>query len=857
MVEKFNSRVIEKKWQNKWSEENSFVAKKDLSKEKFYILEMFPYPSGKIHMGHVRNYTLGDVIARYKRGKGFNVLHPMGWDAFGMPAENAAIQNNIHPAEWTYSNIETMKSQLKLMGLSIDWSREFATCDKDYYHHQQKLFKKLFKNNLVYKKKSFVNWDPVDNTVLANEQVIDGKGWRSGAEVEQKELSQWFFKIKDYADQLLNDLDHLNNWPDKVKLMQKNWIGRSEGCYLGFDILDKNYKKVDQQLEIFTTRPDTIFGASFCAISPMHPLAQKISETDKTIQKFVNDQSLSAVNEESVARTEKEGIRTNLSVKHPFIKDKFLPIYIANFILMDYGTGAIYGVPAHDQRDFEFAKKYDLEIIQVIKNKDGKDNIDLVEAYTEDGEVINSDFLNGLSVEEAKKTIISKLEELKIGSKQVNYRLRDWGISRQRYWGCPIPIIYREDGDVIPVPDNELPVSLPDDIDFDSPGNPLEKHPTWKYTTCSETGMKAVRETDTLDTFVDSSWYFMKYCSENIQNHSFDDEDLNYWMPVDQYVGGVEHAILHLLYSRFFSKALSDTGVGNFNEPFEGLFTQGMVCHETFKTKKGEWILPSDTYEKNNQFYRLETNELLTKGPSESMSKSKKNVVDPEAIINTYGADTARWFMLSDSPPGRDINWSESGIKGAWKFINKIWSLINENKEIFQVPINDNEVETENYINLKKITHKSLKDITKSIESFQMNVAVAKIYEMTNFLTTFKATNNLEKNALNESIKILIRVLEPMTPHLAEECWSIIGYDSILSGQKWPEFDKNYVIDEFASVVIQVNGKKRAVIEIENNAEQEEILEQLKIIKNSQIPDDLSKIRKIIFVKNKILNLVL
>ena len=857
MVEKFNSRVIEKKWQSKWSEENSFVAKKDLSKEKFYILEMFPYPSGKIHMGHVRNYTLGDVIARYKRGKGFNVLHPMGWDAFGMPAENAAMQNNIHPAEWTYSNIETMKSQLQLMGLSIDWSREFATCDKDYYHHQQKLFKKLFKNNLVYKKKSFVNWDPVDNTVLANEQVIDGKGWRSGAEVEQKELSQWFFKIKDYADQLLNDLDHLNNWPDKVKLMQKNWIGRSEGCYLGFDILDKNYKKVDQQLEIFTTRPDTIFGASFCAISPMHPLAQKISETDKNIQKFIKEQSSSAVNEESVARTEKEGIRTNLSVKHPFIKDKFLPIYIANFILMDYGTGAIYGVPAHDQRDFEFAKKYDLEIIQVIKNKDEKDNIDLVEAYTEDGEVINSDFLNGLSVEEAKKTIISKLEELKIGSKQVNYRLRDWGISRQRYWGCPIPIIYREDGEVIPVPDNELPVSLPDDIDFDSPGNPLEKHPTWKYTTCSETGMKAVRETDTLDTFVDSSWYFMKYCSENIQNHSFDDEDLNYWMPVDQYVGGVEHAILHLLYSRFFSKALSDTGVGNFNEPFEGLFTQGMVCHETFKTKKGEWILPNDTYEKNNQFFRLETNELLTKGPSESMSKSKKNVVDPEAIINTYGADTARWFMLSDSPPGRDINWSESGIKGAWKFINKIWSLINENKEIFQIPINDNKVETENYINLKKITHKSLKDITKSIESFQMNVAVAKIYEMTNFLTTFKAKNSLEKSALKESIKILIRVLEPMTPHLAEECWSIIGNDSILSGQKWPEFNKNYVIDEFASVVIQVNGKKRAVIEIENNAEQEEILEQLKIIKNSQIPDDLSKIRKIIFIKNKILNLVL
>ena len=857
MVEKFNSRVVEKKWQNKWSEENSFVAKKDLSKEKFYILEMFPYPSGKIHMGHVRNYTLGDVIARYKRGKGFNVLHPMGWDAFGMPAENAAMQHNIHPAEWTYSNIETMKSQLKLMGLSIDWSREFATCDKEYYHHQQKLFKKLYKNDLVYKKKSYVNWDPVDNTVLANEQVIDGKGWRSGAEVEQKELSQWFFKIKDYADKLLNDLDNLNHWPDKVKLMQKNWIGRSEGCYLSFDIFDENNKKINQNLEIFTTRPDTIFGATFCAISPVHPLAQQIAKTDQPIQNFINEQSSSAVNEESVAKTEKEGIKTNLNVRHPFKKDSFLPIYIANFILMDYGTGAIYGVPAHDQRDYEFAKKYNLEIIQVIKNKNKKETIDLTEAYTEDGEVINSEFLNGLTVEEAKKTVIEKLEAKKIGNKQVNYRLRDWGISRQRYWGCPIPIIYREDGEVIPVPDNELPITLPDDVDFSSPGNPLERHPSWKYTICSETGMKAVRETDTLDTFVDSSWYFMKYCSENIIDHSFNDDDLNYWMPVDQYVGGVEHAILHLLYSRFFSKALSDSGIGKFNEPFEGLFTQGMVCHETFKTKNGEWIFPSDTYEKNNKFFRSETNEPLIKGPSESMSKSKKNVVDPEAIINTYGADTARWFMLSDSPPGRDINWSESGIKGAWKFVNKVWGLINENEEMFKTTFNDDDKETDNYINLKKITHKNLKDITKSIESFQMNVAVAKIYEMTNFLIGFEAKNNLEKNAMKESIEILIRILEPMTPHLAEECWSIIGHNSLLSGQKWPEFDKNYIKDELASVVIQVNGKKRVVIEIESDAEQDEVLEQLKMIKNIQIPDDLSKIKKIVFVKNKILNLVL
>ena len=855
MIEKFNFKVIEKKWQDKWFELNSFVAKKDLTKEKFYILEMFPYPSGKIHMGHVRNYTLGDVIARYKRGKGFNVLHPMGWDAFGMPAENAAMENNVHPADWTYENIDTMRSQLKLMGLSIDWSREFATCDQDYYHHQQKLFKKLYENNIVYKKKSYVNWDPVDNTVLANEQVIDGKGWRSGADVEQKELSQWFFKIKDYADELLSDLDTLNHWPEKVKLMQKNWIGKSEGCHLSFDIFDSKKNKINQQLNIFTTRPDTIFGASFCAISPMHPLAKKIAETNESIKDFINTQSSSAVNEESIARTEKEGIKTDLVVQHPFKNDIFLPIYIANFILMDYGTGAIYGVPAHDQRDFEFAKKYNLNILQVIKNK--KISEDLDEAYTGEGELINSDFLNGMSVEEAKKCVIAKLEELELGKKEINYRLRDWGISRQRYWGCPIPIMYREDGEVIPVPDHELPVILPVDIDFTKPGNPLERHPTWKFTTCSETGLKAVRETDTLDTFVDSSWYFMKYCSDDIKSSNFNDEDLNYWMSVDQYVGGVEHAILHLLYSRFFSKALKSSGIGKINEPFKGLFTQGMVCHETFKTKKGEWVLPSNVKEKDHRFFHYETNEEIIRGPSESMSKSKKNVIDPEAIISMYGADTARWFMLSDSPPGRDINWSESGVRGSWKFINKVWTIINKNKNLFSTEIETSENNSQKYNDIKKITHKILKDVTISIETFQMNVAVAKIYELTNFISTFEPDNNNDKYALRESLVILIRILEPMIPHIAEECWSIIGGKKLLSDQSWPIYNEKYIQDDMVQIVIQVNGKKRAILEIENDTEQDKVINKLKNIENIQILKDLNDVKKIIFVKNKILNIVI
>ena len=665
MSENYNSKIVEPKWQKVWDDQKIFEAQIDHSRKKYYVLEMFPYPSGRIHMGHVRNYTLGDVVARYKRAQGYNVLHPMGWDAFGMPAENAAIQNNIAPSKWTYQNIDVMKTQLKAMGLSIDWSKELATCNVDYYSHQQKLFKSLFENDLVYKKESFVNWDPVDNTVLANEQVIDGKGWRSGAEVVQKELSQWFFKITDFAEDLIKDLESLDKWPDKVKAMQLNWIGKSQGCSIDFEIFDSNKEKIDNKIKIFTTRPDTIFGATFCAISPFHNLATQLAQENSDIKDFINLQSKNSVNEESLARTEKEGICTNYYVKHPFKKDTYLPIYVANFILMEYGSGAIYGCPAHDQRDLDFANKYKISVIPVIKpsHVDEENYIISNEAYTKDGVLMNSDFLNDLDIKAAQKLVIDKIEQGGFGERKINFRLRDWGVSRQRYWGCPIPIMYREDGKIISVPDEMLPIKLPEDISFDKPGNPLDNHPTWKYTTCPYTGMKAVRETDTLDTFVDSAWYFIRFCSSTNKQEPFNQDDLKYWMPVDQYVGGVEHAILHLLYARFFTKALSKTLNTGIEEPFVGLFTQGMVCHETYKSMDGHWISPNEIEKKGIEAHEIKSGNKVTIGPIESMSKSKKNVIDPDEIISNYGADTARWFMLSDSPPERDINWSDAGVK--------------------------------------------------------------------------------------------------------------------------------------------------------------------------------------------------
>jgi leucyl-tRNA synthetase len=861
MEDRFNPKAIDQKWQSFWDQKEFFLSKVDHNKKKYYVLEMFPYPSGKIHMGHVRNYTLGDVVARFKRAQNFNVLHPMGWDAFGLPAENAAIQSKTSPTDWTYSNIEEMKRQLKLIGLSIDWSKEITTCNKSYFKHQQKLFKDLFNNDLIFKKKSQVNWDPIEKTVLANEQVVDGKGWRSGAEIERKNLSQWFFKITDFADELLDGLSELDKWPEKVKLMQENWIGKSIGCELKLQLVDNEFNLINQDLDIYTTRPDTIFGATFCAISPNHPLSIKISKNDSNLKEFIKNYATKDLTEEALSKAEKEGVKLDYYVKHPLIENKFLPLYVANFILMDYGSGAIYGCPAHDQRDLDFAIKYDLEILPVIL----PDNISKVDfkidktAYIGDGKLINSDILNELDIKKAQEVIIEYLELKKIGKKKTNYRLRDWGISRQRYWGCPIPIIYREDGEIICLSEDQLPIELPDDIDLNQSGNPLENHPTWKYTKCPQTGMNAIRETDTLDTFVDSAWYYLRFCSANNDNDPFEPDDINYWMPVDQYVGGVEHAILHLLYSRFFTRALYKSNIIKFKEPFSGLFTQGMVCHETFKLKNGEWIFPHDVYEKENKYYYLKTDEEVIKGPSESMSKSKKNVVDPESIINDYGADTARLFMLSDSPPERDINWSISGINGAWKFTQKFWRTVNGCNNIFAINLNDRPLKfTEKSKVFRKKIYKHLKAITDGIENFQMNVAVAKIHELTNEVATFTSKEDSDKWSHKEALSILIKVTEPIMPHLAEECWSLIGHSNSVIEVQWPEIENDLLDDDECVIIIQINGKKRANMTMPANSQEEIIFKKIMNMENikNYIKDE-NLIKNKIYITNKIFNIVI
>jgi len=861
MEERFNPKEVDNKWQAVWDEKKYFIAKQDPKKEKYYILEMFPYPSGKIHMGHVRNYTLGDVVARFKRAQNFNVLHPMGWDAFGLPAENAAKENKTSPDAWTYSNIEEMKRQLKLMGLSIDWSKEIATCNKSYYQHQQQLFSDLYKNDLVYKKESLVNWDPSEQTVLANEQVIDGKGWRSGSEIERKTLSQWFFKITDFAEDLLDGLKDLPRWPEKVKAMQVNWIGKSTGCEINLDMVDEHYNLLENKLNIYTTRPDTIFGATFCAISPGHPLALELAKTDAQIKKFIKKHQSINFTEEALAKAEKEGLKIKYHIKHPLIEGKFIPLYIANFILMDYGSGAIYGCPAHDQRDLDFANKYNIEIIPVICPEElDKQNFSITdEAYVGEGKIINSDYLNNLSISEAQIKVIDILEKKKIGLKKINFRLRDWGISRQRYWGCPIPIIYREDGEVIALTGENLPIELPKNIDLNAPGNPLENHPTWKYTTCPQTGMKAVRETDTLDTFVDSAWYFLRFCSANNSNEPFDKTDIDYWMPVDQYVGGVEHAILHLLYSRFFTKALNHIEKVNFTEPFDGLFTQGMVCHETYKTENNNWVFPEDVVEHNGSFEHIKTKEKILRGPVESMSKSKKNVIDPENIIKEYGADTARWFMLSDSPPERDINWSLSGINGAWKFTQKFWRVVRDCKNIFDIDINIKpENFTEKTISFRKKIHQNLKLITNSINNFQMNVAVAKIHELTSDINSFSSDHDDSKWAKKEALNILVRVTEPMMPHIVEECWSMMGNSVSIIESEWPQFEESLLIDDEVIIIVQVNGKKRGELKLPNGSSENIVFnESIKLDNINKFVTPSVLIKKKIYIPNKILNIVI
>jgi len=839
-MENYNPLLVESKWQIFFKNNKIFKTKKD-KKKKFYCLEMFPYPSGNIHMGHVRNYTLGDVVANFKRLNGYNVLHPMGWDAFGLPAENAAIQNNLHPKDWTEKNILTMKDQLKKLGLSIDWDKEISTCDPTYYKHQQILFSIFYKKGIAYKKKSYVNWDPIDNTVLANEQVIDGKGWRSGAIIEKKELNQWFLNITQYSDKLLNSLDNLNGWPEKVRLMQKNWIGKSIGCEIDF-LTDCKESKI----RIFTTRPDTIFGASFVAIAPDHPFTE-FFKNDNKFKDFKNLALKNIGTESTLSKNEKLGFKTGFSAFHPFLNKK-IPIYVANFILMDYGTGAIFGCPAHDQRDLEFAQKYKLEIIPVVSPKVSEIINIKKQAYIDDGYVVNSEFLNNLTTQEAKKNIIQKIEEKKIGNAKIIYRLKDWGVSRQRYWGCPIPIMYREDGKVMLVPEKDLPVELPNDIDFGKPGNPLENHPTWKYTKCPETGMKAIRETDTLDTFVDSSWYFLRFCSSNEREQPFNIDDANYWMPIDQYIGGVEHAILHLLYSRFFTLALQDDFKLKFSEPFKNLFTQGMVCHPTYKTESGKWVFPKDVIEKENSYF-LKNNEKVFKGDSQAMSKSKKNIIDPDDIIKIYGADAVRWFILSDSPPDRDIQWSDNGIQGSFKYIQKIWRTY----EKIKIYKKEQEKSDNNFL---LTTNVLIKEITECIEKFHINVAVAKLYIFLNKINEEIDKKLLSNEEIEDSYKKYLIIISIFIPFISNECWEKLTGQNDLSSQHWPEIKVLDAKKDSYDVVIQINGKKRAIINATNNESEENILTKSLAIKNIKVILEQKTIIKKIFIKNKLLNIV-
>ena len=835
-MERYSFQKVEDKWR-KIVSANS--VKNNKSKKKYYCLEMFPYPSGKIHMGHVRNYTIGDVVARYKYMNGYNVLHPMGWDAFGLPAENASRQNNLHPKKWTEKNIEVMKTQLKKLGLSIDWSLEISTCSKDYYKHQQEIFIDFYNNGLISRKETFVNWDPVENTVLANEQVINGRGWRSNAVVERKKLSQWFFNITKFADDLLVDLDKLNGWPEKVKLMQKNWIGKSYGCEIEFKITNHADK-----INIFTTRPDTIFGASFIALSSEHSL-NKDFVNDKNFKKFKDECNKTGTTEEALANAEKVGFNTGLTVDHPFISNKKIPIYFANFVLMDYGTGAIFGCPAHDQRDFDFAKKYNLEIIRVVS--DGKDN-ELKEAYLGNGKIINSEFLNNLNIEDAKNRIISEVVKSKIGKKKILFRLKDWGVSRQRYWGCPIPMIYLEDGTVKPVDKSELPIILPEHIDLNTKGNPLEQHPTWKITKDIKSGKKALRETDTLDTFVDSSWYFLRFCSPNHKSSPFDVEKVNYWMPVDQYIGGIEHAILHLLYSRFFTKSINSFEKKiDINEPFKNLFTQGMVCHESYKDEQGNWLYPDEIEKSDSKtaFKKIDKSKVII-GPPESMSKSKKNTIDPETMIEKYGADSVRWFILSDSPPEKDIQWSDTGVAASNKFLQKLWNLSTQiinrdqkkiSRELDQKLINTIEV--------------LAKKIDESISSFKFNVTIAHFYEAYNLLNS-QREQEISNKILIDSITKIMKLLLPLTPHIANEVLELLKCDS---KHIWPPIKKDLL--EEIKLAIQINGKTRDIIEIKKNLTQKEIEQIVK--KDSKANRFMinKKIIKTIFVQNKIINYII
>ena len=844
-MDRYNFKIIEEKWQKLWEKKKVFSTKIDKNKKKFYCLEMFPYPSGKIHMGHVRNYTIGDVLARFKALQGYNVLHPMGWDSFGMPAENAARQNNLDPKTWTESNIETMRSQLKKLGLSIDWDKEISTCSEDYYKHQQEFFLDLYDKGLVYRKENYVNWDPVDKTVLANEQVVDGKGWRSGATVERKKLNQWFFNISKFSEELLQGLETLDQWPNKVKVMQKNWIGKSFGCEVEFKI---ESSKPIQSIKCYTTRPDTLFGFSFLALSVDHPLS-KYYEDDKKFQEFKKECSKTGTTEESIASAEKLGFKTDLIAINPLDKNMKVPVYFANFVLMDYGLGAVFGCPAHDQRDLDFAKKYNLKVMPVVKPEKNKDFEINDEAYTGEGYICNSKFLDGLKVpnESIIKTI-EFLEKNNLGKKKTNYRLKDWGISRQRYWGCPIPIAYDENDVPIKIPRDMLPVKLPEIEKLSNTGNPLDTEEDWKYFILD--GKKYRRETDTLDTFVDSSWYFLRFCSPHNLDRGFTQEEANYWMPVDQYIGGVEHAILHLLYSRFFMQALSYKNDDfKLKEPFDGLFTQGMVCHETYKDKNNTWLSPEEVSSEDGKKFFKKDNPLeqVVVGPTESMSKSKKNTIDPKDIIKNYGADSVRLFILSDSPPEKDVLWSDQGMMASFKFVQKLWVLNSKISE----KIKGNDVVNKSE-SLTKFTNQLIFKVTQNLEKFHYNVIVANLYEMYNFLIK-EIEKPMKKEVLVENYKKILILMNPFIPHFTTECLNNLNQKQV----NWPTVSEKELIEEEINFVVQINGKKRALLKVKRNVNENEILKEIKSnIETEKLLKD-QKIQKTIFVSNRLINIIL
>jgi leucyl-tRNA synthetase len=870
--ERYNARESEPRWQREWDQKAIFASKNEDPRPKYYVLEMFPYPSGRIHIGHVRNYTLGDVLARFMRAKGYNVLHPMGWDAFGLPAENAAIERKVAPKAWTYDNIAAMKKQLRSIGLSLDWSREFATCDPSYYKHQQKLFLDFLRAGLAEREHRKINWDPVDMTVLANEQVIEGRGWRSGALVEQREMKQWVFKITRYSQELLDALDTLDRWPDKVRLMQRNWIGRSEGLLIRFALDPATTPAGETELKIFTTRPDTLFGAKFMAVSADHPLAQAASMKNPKLAEFIAEAKRHGTAQEIIDTAEKQGFDTGIKAIHPFDPSWKLPVYVANFVLMEYGTGAIFGCPAHDQRDLDFVNKYGLGNTPVVcpDGQDPKTFVITDTAYDGDGRMINSRFLDGMTIEQAKAEVSKRLEnEMRgnavVAERQVNFRLRDWGISRQRYWGCPIPVIHCPKCDVVPVPDSDLPVTLPEDVTFDKPGNALDHHPTWKHVRCPKCGGPAQRETDTMDTFVDSSWYFARFTDPWNEKAPTTPAVVNRMMPVDQYIGGVEHAILHLLYSRFFTRAMKATGHIGMDEPFAGMFTQGMVVHETYQKADGTYVTPAEvTIESGPNGRRASlttTGEEVAIGPIEKMSKSKRNTVDPDDIIATYGADVARWFMLSDSPPDRDVIWSDERVQGASRFVQRLWRLVNESAEIAKAaPAARPASFGSEALLLRKASHGALDKVSSGIEKLHFNVCLAYIREFSNALGEVLAreTNPASELAwaVREAATILVQLVAPMMPHLAEECWQVLGQGGLVSEASWPQIERDLLIEDTVTLVVQVNGKKRAEVTVARDAQNPEIEAAVLGLDAVQQALGGKAVRKVIVVPMRIVNVV-